>query len=92
MTKLETAVGCTDRDSHDRNSRYGSEEPCNLAASRRGRHASITSGTSYSDERHCHLASSCRGICHTALGERPPCEPALYLRIPGKATTLSGAW
>ena len=33
----QTSVGCTIRRSHARSSRYGSGEPCDLAAPRRGR-------------------------------------------------------
>jgi len=42
-----------------------------------GANASITSGTSYSDERHCHLAPRVGAFATQPWENGPPCEPAL---------------
>ena len=39
--------------------------------------ASITSGTSYSVERHCHLAPRVGAFATQPWENGPPCEPAL---------------
>ena len=39
--------------------------------------ASITSATSYSDERHCHLAPRVGAFATQPWENGPPCEPAL---------------
>ena len=42
-----------------------------------GANASITSGTSYSDERHCHLAPRVGAFATQPWENGPPCEPSL---------------